>query len=537
VRRLEAGELLRELEVPPDGDLWEAAHRLLDLMPALLRADGFHPPRLSREKLTEAIEFLTVPPRDLQRVRLFRREVEDPLGTRQLVRVWTLGAGYVDAELEHAEEMLRHVAAVAQVELPAGVDVLVTPEMGRDVFPRQSGHPWAVGVYFLHDRYCAVRSRLPPLMREEVVKHELVHAYCHRFTEDFTSSCFVAEGLAEYLRRCRSSDDGFKLPASLFAGNLAHLQRMLRRSGFPLVRVPPRLLVRLPARAFYSLRSLGYLLAEAAMLYIGGDTIERAFRERRDDAIVAAVEAIGWRAFLKFVAKHADARATTLTVEDGSPEVSGSLSRRQLHETLAALGVKTPIDATKLVAAPGGLLEAPRQISAMLQALAEPGPAPVLFTDVSDAMDGGITLAEVPDSFRPFHDLRGGTGRDFVANLYALLRTLRPAASEPRLVALAKNEIAYPLDHRAPYSLAPFLEHWKADASEDRVVLCIASRGFNVRDVLHLPGGPPRPDTLPKVLLIIDLSDGSGDALPLARFLTCGPQYYGRAAYWNPQRR
>jgi hypothetical protein len=211
--------------------------------------------------------------------------------------------------------------------------------------------------------------------------------------------------------------------------------------------------------------------------------------------------------------------------------------RAALREALKALDVKTGIDPAKLVATPGGLLKAPRQIAATLQALLGPGPAPVLFTDVSDAMDRSITLAVVPESLRPFHELRAGTGRDFVASLYALLRTLRPAASEPRLVALAKSDIAYPLDHRAPYSIRPFLEHWRAGASESRVVLCIAGRGFTSRAVRDLPGGPPRPHTLAKVLLIIDLSDGDGDALALAKFLTSGPHYREHVAYWNPQQR
>jgi hypothetical protein len=387
-----------------------------------------------------------------------------------------------------------------------------------------------------------VRSRLPPVFREEVLKHELMHAYCRQFTAGFISSRFVSEGLAEYLRLCRAGDDGFHLPPARLSGNLARLVRMLRNSGLPLHELKPRLLVQLSPRHFYALGSLGYLLAQASMAYIGGAVIERAFRDRSDQVIVDAISAIRWPEFLRFVGKHAEEGAPTITVEDVSPsgEQSWDRSRDAVREALWALGVvrTVDIDPANLVVSPELLVEA-GQIVAVLQALLAPAQAPVLFAEVSEAMDGEITLAEIPASFRPFHELCAATPRDFVANLYALLRRQRPAAFQPRLVALAPESVAYPLNRVARYSIAPFFEKLRMRKSEGRWILCIgAGSRLSKLEREILATSPPRAAFAPpEVLLVIDLSDGTGDALPLARFIVRGAWQGSRVAYWNPQRR
>lgn len=543
VRRLEAGELLRELSVSVDDGVGRVALRLLDLLPALLYADRYRPrATLTRVELARSIEFLTDPPRDLQRVRLFERVGADPLGHAKLVRVWTLGDGYAAAELRSAEETLRHVAGVAQFELPRGVDVMITPGMGRDVFPWQSRHAGAAGVYFGHDRYCVVRSRLMPRFREEVLKHELMHAYCHQFTKEFISSSFVSEGLAEYLRLCRVGDPGFHVPPERLGGNLSRLLRMLEESRIPLREVQPELLVRLSRRHFYALGSLGYLLAQASMAFVGGNVIERAFRDRSDQAVVDSIVAIRWPAFLRFVSQHAGEGAPAITVEDLSPGGTErwERSRDAVREALWALGVarNVDIDPTDLVARPE-LLVTTRQIAAVLRDLCAPARAPVLFTEISEAMDGEITLAGTPESFRPFHEMRGPTPRDFVADLYSLLERQYADGRQPRLVALTPKPIDYPLGRVAPYSIAPFFEELRVRRSEGRWILCLGPRArLSKKERAQLATSPGRREFAPpEVLLVIDLSDGSGDALPLAKYLACCAHPGSRIAYWNPQRR
>jgi hypothetical protein len=545
VRRLEAGELLRELEVPVDAcdaDLRNVALRLGDLLPALLHADYYRPYRReSRGHLANILEYLTYPPRDLHNVHLFQRDPDDPLGQHKLVRVWTLGEGYAEAELRRAEETLRHIAGVAQVDLPNGVDVLITPMMGQDVFPGQRPYSWAVGTYYLRDRYCVVKSRLAPAFREVVVKHELMHAYFRQFAKSFISSRFVSEGLAEYLRLCRPGDHGFHVPPERLQGHLARLLRMLEESRIPLRELQPRLLVQLTPRQFYALRSLSYLLAQASMAYIGGNVIERAFRDRSDRAIVDAVGAISWYGFIRFVERHAKVDARSMTVEDvgPGPQEEWDRSPDALRETLRALGVERPdkIDPATLVARPELLVEA-EQIAEVLAALCEPGPTPVIFTDVSLAMDREIALAEAPEALLLYQPARASTPRGFVTILHRVLCRLHPGPAELPVVALARKPLAYPFESVARFTTEPFFHHLRTRAREPRLILCIASRMISKRARRELAASFPPPEfARPELLLVVDLSDGSGDALPLAHYMARGARFGSRIAYWNPIRR
>ena len=72
----------------------------------------------------------------------------------------------------------------------------------------------AAGVYYISDKYCVVCSDLRPDFRAEVFEHELIHAYCRRTAKSFSSSRFITEGIAEYLRLATPRDNGLNVPVA-----------------------------------------------------------------------------------------------------------------------------------------------------------------------------------------------------------------------------------------------------------------------------------------------------------------------------------
>ncbi|MFQ5845980.1 MAG: hypothetical protein ACE5JG_13435, partial [Planctomycetota bacterium] len=427
--RLGAGEELRELRedlVETGVEAADVAARLGRLLPAVLRADGYDPRKLGlhgraplRTKVARVVRFLTEPPRDLEAFRLAGKRSKDPLLDARPVRVWTLGEAYPPWELRVARQNLEHIAGVAGVSIERGFDVVVTPGQGREAFPLRRPPHRAIGVYYLDDRYAAVRSTLPPVRRVEVLKHELVHAWCHRFVR--VGSRFVAEGLAEYLRHCRPGDEGFRFPVDRLEDNLDALAKrlvLLREAGVDIRTVEPRLLVTLSPRRFYALGPLGYLLAQAAMAYVGADVLELALREGSDRRIQGAVAAIDWCDFLRFVERHAEhgSAADAMVVADPPPTAGRSRdreSRGALRDALRAIGMKVgPGDALEAAELdPTRNLSEPWRVAEVLELLVHPvasGEPLLLLTDRSVAMDRPVRPAAMDKKIRK---ARGGARR------------------------------------------------------------------------------------------------------------------------------
>jgi len=545
------------------------ARRMSGTTSAVLVADG--PPRGLRralrggvdvQQLPALLDFLVNPPRDLESLELERALPNDPLGEHIWVRVWTTTDRYPPGEIEEAEGMLRLLVDVTGVPVAHGFDVLVTPGMGVEVFPRQYTLPWAAGICFVRDRYCAVRSRLPPRFRREVLRHELVHAYISQFTDGFISSRFVAEGLAEYLRLLQPGDYGLHAPVARFADNLALLQQVLewmRRKGINTRRIDPRRLVRLGPWGFYGLAPFSYLVAQATMAHLGGDVIEKAFRSRSDAVIVEAVAGMSWKLFLEFVRTNArGGRAeNAIVVKDPHPgEMERPATpRKPIPEALRELGAG--VLPGRLQDRVGDLmrdaaLESPQRIATVLRALRETGRGPVmLFTDLSAAMDRTIKV-EVPEAYfgpQARKALEQSRPRAFVGGLARAMREAAPTV-DLRLMPLSERTRLLPAvpDEVERFSAWPLPDWLNARGWQSPgLILCVAT-GFlpgprtaknRQRIRKRVADGYARllkgMAVTPRAVLVVDLSDGNGDALAIARAFAARAGYAGLVACWNPQ--
>jgi hypothetical protein len=543
VRRLAAGsELMGLFEQLKEGtDCREIARGINGLLPHLLHADRFHAPgrrstRVRRSRIRSILEYLTEPRRDRERLQL----TTATRGEGSL-RVWTLAGSYPEFEIWSAEQLLERLRSVAQQGVEGGFDVLVTPARGQEVFERQRRCPGAIGVYYILDGYCTVESGLPSRLRFEVLKHELIHAFCRQFTKEFTKSRFVSEGLAEYLR-LEPVGSGLSVPPSRLADNLAALKCQidaLRAGGVHLDQLQPARLVDLSPHDFYALRSLGYLLAQAAIAYLESAAVEEAFESRSDQPIVDAVKRIHWRRFLDFVNGAADQGSPdrALTVEDQLP-AEGRRDAVAMRASLRKLGARieprAKFDPEDLEL--DGPLQDEEQIKAMLSAASASVESTLyILTEVSADMDRSIRPAADVEKLLPaVAHVR--TPLEFVGSLRHALRT-----GLTGLVCLgARLTEEERLDFVQPYRVeAPFAWLRMKRSKAPRLILCVASAaGEDSGARLRRYRRELRAlESLPQMVLCIDLSQGEGEALTLARAFAPLQGMRGRVAYWNPQRK
>ncbi len=502
---------------------------------SLLRADGT-PPR----DPFGALDFLCEPRRDTGAL-LLANAGEDAIGSDLPIRVWTLGAGYPDAPIARAEEMLAQLAQVAGAGIEGGVDVLATPEVGGDVFPAVKAFAeLSDGVYWGADEFCTVRSTLVGARAEQVLRHELVHAFLLRTMPRFTHYRFVGEGLAEYLRLLVPTDKDLYFPARRLADNLAWLERALvffERHGYRFDRVSFRNLVRLDPREFYSM-PLGYPLAQAAMAFIGGDVVAKALRSRADREIVAAVSAIGWSEFRAFIREHGSAGrpSRAIHVHERDPELEaweGALQWRVVR----AVGIDVP-DRAADRGLPTGDFSDPDRVAEVLRTLLESGAKIVVATDLSAEMDRampGLTLAAATLGTSG-EGLDAPTPRDFVAGLFA--RFVKPA-----LVGLVTDQARVKdLRTELPYDSLALAETLAANGwQECGLVVCGASKlglapeelGWRYRQQIELLR---RWGIRPVAVLAFSFAGDEGDAAFLAlAFATRGLGL--DVALWQPSPR
>jgi len=240
------------------------------------------------------------------------------------VRFWTLDGRYpADARLE-AEHLVELWLSFADVELPGGIDVLATPEMGREVFPGLD-RPKAAGLYFPADRLAVVRTRMNRKHRRRTLKHELAHAVAHALDARFARSRFVGEGLAEYLSLGRFPDGTIGIPPGRLADGMALLDRILTHwegRGGRFRSDWLRLWVDLPPFVFYRFGWFGYLLATGAVAHAGPETVADALARRDLSVLADAIREADWDAFRSFV-RRAGRRGTpeeAVVVWDGGNE-------------------------------------------------------------------------------------------------------------------------------------------------------------------------------------------------------------------------
>lgn len=526
VRRLEVGADLRRLfdDVEEKGVGAAGFADRYDLIrPCLLESDG--KPK-GYERPSRTLLRLTEPRRDLASLVLAGASAEDALGSAMRVRIWTRQTAHPEEARARIEGTFDHIVRSVGREMKEGVDILVTPGMGRDVFPYQPSPWFAIGVYFRKDRYCAVRSKLPPDVVTEVAEHEIVHAY-HRAMRSSTDSRFVSEGLAEYLRFVEPGDRGLEVPTGRLADCFAELQSILTRlkdAGVALDRVDPRRLVELPPREFYSLQHLGYLVAQAATAYVGGATVQRALEGETDAALVEAVRRIAWRDFLRFVEEGARGGATgrVLVIED-APEDGDwyPRDRRMFAKALEAIGATLP----KRDDALGTALARTRSATGLEAALAgfatmfaERARVPRVCIDLSEAMDRPVRLRPVPEPLAQILPAKpqGDTPRSFATELVVALAAQRRV----EVVGLAKERRV------GAEVLAAVETLWlpaAADGATPEVDILVVGSPVTAREAAGVA------HSLGHFLLVIDLS-ADGSALEIAHVA----EDRRLAAYWRP---
>ncbi len=533
VRRLEAGAELAKLAREVEERGAEAARldaRLERVSPFLLKAD--RPPlRLHGARL---LEMLTSPPRDLLSFTLAGATEADPLGKTLRVRAWTLGEAYPAEELAAAAATLEHVVRCVERDVDGGIDVLITPALGNDVFPGQPRPPIerAAGLYFGGDQYCVVDSELRPHFRVEVVEHELIHAYCHRTAKSFSRSRLITEGVAEYLRLVSNRDNGLNVPIDRLRDSLAELAYLLERlsrAGVDLRTVQPRRLVELDPDAFYQLGHLAYLIAQATMAYVGGDVIQIALYRRSDAPIREVIEGLDWREFLGFVERGSrlGRLGRAVIVDDAAPASRTGRDHAGYTEALRKIGADVPGKVVEREPSPGEVaatLGGEARLGLALRLLLTEPAAVRVFADPSEEMDRVIRFA-APHALAEIMGLRpeGETARMAAARLAGFFGAAH-AGHVVTLGAPRRTGGAEILEVAQPLAIEGFAEHPR---DERRLaVLVVGSPGTGA----SVPAAPPEAAKPLEVLLVVDLTP-DGQALRWAQAFDMPGRH---VAYWAP---
>ena len=558
-RRLAAGERLRTIRDDLEDDAIDfetAALRIRALVPALLRADGYGRRQVrlgeqtSRGEVDQVLTWLTRPPRQVGALTLAGPASLDPLSDVRTVRAWVADEKLPVEEVASATRLMDQIADVLGAPVEPGFDVLVTPDQGADVFPLLRRVWWSVGTYYHADDFATVRSTLPADFRAEVLQHELIHAYTRRHIE--CGSRLVSEGLAEYLRYLEPDDDGFNIPPERMRDNFtALLERfdILRARRLDVGQIRPARLIQLSPKEFYHLRYVSYLIGQASLAYIGGDVVQQSLSRGSDAGIVKAIREMHWRGFLQFLKAHSAGGVATrsMVLRDGAPirTSSGDTGTQTFLAAVERLGVDVgpdvDLDLPELDVvdhlAVGGRVEH------VLQLLRDASVRFMFYSDRSAAMDKPIELAptdpRLRDALARIH-VTTKTGRGFADGLYAGSRAGRLSGhraidAKLRMVWSKSQHVAYPYDPRPfPRKLARLLNALAPHPDRIGVVVCVASRWSAKQEKAALE--VLRDADTPDAMLIVDLSDGTGDARRLAELFHVAYEGRGNVAYWNPRK-
>lgn len=546
------------LEVEPRRRAWR------NIWARMFHAHGIKSPRSPRAYEENAVRFLSRfleevlhPAADLDTLRLGTSSApRDRLGTGALVRCWTRRETSVrdalsSSEIRMGEELLRQLSKFTAHSIPAGIDVLVTPELGADVFPRKLRHPWVVGLYHPGDRFCSVRSGTSHAYRKEVLKHELAHAFLHQFTPEFSQLSFIHEGLAEYLRHLGPRDEGLRIPIERFQDNFAALESLVSRlrDHVNLEQMEPGRLLRLSPRDYYALGHFTYRVAEAAMVFIGSPVVDQALSERSDRQIIAAVENIRWSEFLAFVEEHA-ARgdpARAVTIDDAGDLTGGGEMLDEGFEepdpasVLARMGVAVQ-EGFSMDSAFFTAVHRERSDRESLFLLKEElwrGDAPVvLLRDVSERMDLPI-------------DDSGRSRRDYIDEFLQWLQANLDRKSPITGVLAIETD---PVRAEGQPFTASGVPDWLDNAKlrQANLVLCVGSRDLVLRERLGQAGGRAaneitsedlarayrelfqKGNVQSRAVLVVDAGGGDSDGLALARGIAASQPHGTLVVYWGP---
>jgi hypothetical protein len=569
-RRFAAGDSLWSLREALDRNANDAPRiegAVTALLPHLLHADGWRsmpPHRTALRRALAALTYLTEPRRDTGTLRLAGAVTEDPYGERMLLRIWSLGEDYPLPDLARARKVLALWLKLAEHKDRNGFDVIVSPKIGRDVFPAQVVPPRAWGVHYLRDGYCTAIATIPHYWRRRVVQHELAHATCAHLSERFTDSRFISEGLAEFLEHTDPRDERLDYGAERFANEMAALDAILTRFEAGGVRFPPdlvQLFLSLPPAYFYALGHFGYLVGLAAIGHAGGERVEEALRQGADRPLREHLEALDWAVLRTFIAEAAGSGdpGKAFVMQEGGPGHDG-LEERDWKRTFASpeaawrrLRIQGPLRVERLAVPRAGSPFDWNLVGEVIRRLFESEPPTAFVTDLSEAMDEGLDLRPWSTEFRPlnYEKVKAESPRKFVETLWLLagaegspVPVLPLADVDPRRTMFS--------DVRAHTGLEAPRWMWakKNHTPLERVILCTAGGDFiegdpaaywkslesdkAARRALDLyrkahPRGP-------EVALVIDLgAQPTKYALHWTYVLAAASDFQNPVAYWNPR--
>jgi hypothetical protein len=340
----------------------------------------------------------------------------------------------------------------------------------------------------------------------------------------------------------------------------------------------PSHLVSLPPKQFYGLRGLGYPIALAAMAYLGSEVIEEAFSRKTIRPLISGVEAIHWKEFLEFVkinaAKGSPGRA--ITVEDAPPEDAAALgdpagAEKLFRGALESMGVNFEDDAVldpESLTPPaadrfldeGLVLEVLKEIiAAAEECRGDPEKGPILLADLSPALRERFLPARGSRVLSALFERSPLRSTDRLGFLKSFRDALGPGGNvcllaemraPPRLVAAAG------VDRQSRFT-AEAVPAWLSERNRGALdlVIFVAATDESAREAVRAQLAGVRfteeevrvalaeryrqafaEKELPiRNALIVDLSSGQGDALPLARGIAAAQNHQGAVAYWDPQ--
>ena len=459
---------------------------------------------------------------------------------------------------------------------------------GTGAVPRAPLFTWgppAAGLYAPDDDLCLIRTIYPRAFQRVLLKHELVHAWAIR-QRGLWPSRFLEEGLAEYLSRWLPSDARLDVPPRRFANEFAALLTLVRRQrayGFGHAGFSGQGLMALEAQEFYGLGQMGYLLAQAAVAYAGGEAVEAAIRQHTDEPLRAVVRSLGWDALVAFLEEHAvggrageaivieDLTPSPAAVQDAAARING---RRQPRRAFQAIRIDVPDGIGDL--ALGDFLELPvtvlaqdpERLASVLRGLrADVAGEVLLVSEATGAMLDAFRWS--PETLDALSDLvaepDGVDSRAaFVERLHAGLARARKGRAPAVLAWHGRVESASP---PLPVMAGPVKTNdllariVSNDRAVSSLIVCIASRDGTreaMRAMLAEAGGTS-PSQVPEALvtenlrnalaayvrwlpspptrvLVIDLADGSSDAPLVAEVFADALGREAPVALWNPQR-
>ncbi|MDJ0976223.1 MAG: hypothetical protein QNJ98_17315 [Planctomycetota bacterium] len=511
-----------------------------------------------RTKVLDILEVLRAGPFEPERLRA-RKSADDKAAMRDApnVRVWApLRSRLAKSAIRSGAALLHRLDQRVGVTSDDGFDVLHAPDCGRAIFPRLRIRRIWVGVFLFADDFGIVDSDLAPGHWEITLRHELVHAWQHMHLADWHNR-FICEGLATYLSRLESGDDGFEVPVERLRNNFKLLLEMVDRLGkngrgmnaFRLER-----LIHADPWEFYELGYFSYLVAQACMAYLDAKVIGHALWSGQEDDLRLPLARIGWTELLAWVRSQAaggTAGNAFVVGDDGDPmdPAEDAADRPRFpHRVLERMGVvispSGARDALRL--GDDALIDNDAHVGrVMAEIFARDGKGPVtLACDVSPAMDEARgPMVRPPEEARLRFNVprREGTPRAFMKRFLALAAY---RFRERDLNLLAVSDRVEATRRPLPVSDEPLNRAavpWYLRFSEPRagpLVLFFASEAepgveeeTRVTDLVHAV--QPLPEGLGPYL-VVDLGKQPGYGRDLAKAIYRAGRAKGvRVAYWH----